>query len=202
MKTVRDYACILLGSVLYALGTVLFIFPQRLLLGGTSGISVILESLLPFSPGTILMILNFSLIVLAFAVLGRTMAVKTLVGSVLTTVGVGVFERWFALETPLIGNVYLSAVVGAVVIALAGAIVFYVGSSSGGTDIVALIVRKFSDIRIGRALLITDALIVLVGGALSGITVLAASFVGLLIKTFGIDLCIGVFAKRRTTHAE
>ena len=206
MKVFREYACILLGSVLYALGTVLFIFPQRLLLGGTSGISVILERLLPFSPGTILMVINFLLIFLAFAVLGRSMATKTLVGSVLTTVSIGIFEKLCATDRPLIGNVYLSAAVGAAVIALAGALMFYVDSSSGGTDIVALIVKKFSNIRIGRALLITDVLIVLVGGVLSGAAVLVSSFAGLLIKTLGIDLCIGMFSKwfpkRRGTRAE
>ena len=63
-------------------------------------------------------------------------------------------------------------------------------SSSGGTDIIALIVKKFSGIKIGKALLMTDVLIVLVGGALSGITVLISSSVGLLIKALGIDLVI------------
>ena len=70
---------------------------------------------------------------------------------------------------------------------------FYVDSSSGGTDIIALIVRKFTAIDIGKALLITDVLIVVVGGILSGWTIAISSFVGLLVKTLGIDaviLCI------------
>ena len=73
---------------------------------------------------------------------------------------------------------------------------FYVDSSSGGTDIIALIVKKFSGIKIGKALLMTDVLIVLVGGALSGITVLISSSVGLLIKALGIDLVIFLIKKR------
>ena len=74
---------------------------------------------------------------------------------------------------------------------------FYVDSSSGGTDIIALIVKKFSGIKIGKALLMTDVLIVLVGGALSGITVLISSSVGLLIKALGIDLVIWFIKKTR-----
>ena len=70
-------------------------------------------------------------------------------------------------------------------------------SSSGGTDIIALIVKKFSGIKIGKALLMTDVLIVLVGGALSGITVLISSSVGLLIKALGIDLVILFIKKTR-----
>lgn len=190
---IRDYLLILFGSVLYAIGTVMFIFPHSLLLGGTSGISVILESFLPFSPGTILIAINFSLIVAAFIVLGKSMATKTLAGSVLTTVSVGVFEKLFSFEHPIIENLYASAVVGAIVIAVAGGIMFYVDSSSGGTDVIALIIKKFSHINIGKALLVTDILIVVVGGILSGITVLVSSFLGLLIKTFGIDFVIFCF---------
>ena len=72
---------------------------------------------------------------------------------------------------------------------------FYVDSSSGGTDIIALIVKKFSNIKIGKALLITDVLIVLVGGVLSGLTIFLSSFLGLLIKTLGIDLVISIISK-------
>lgn len=59
INIVKEYLLILLGSVLYAASTVLFIFPNTLLLGGISGISVILEAFLPFSPGIILMVINF-----------------------------------------------------------------------------------------------------------------------------------------------
>ena len=197
-KTVLiELLCIFLGSVLYAISTVMFIFPQRLLLGGTSGISVIMEAFLPFSPGAILVVINFVLIFLAFVLLGKDMAVKTLIGSVLTTVFVGVFEKIFSLQEPIISNPYLSAIVGATVIALASGSMFYVDSSSGGTDIVALIVRKYSNIDIGKALLITDVLIVLVGGIISGLTLLISSVIGLLIKTFGIDFVISIIKKAK-----
>ncbi len=194
---ISEYFLIVIGSALYAVSTVLFIFPNGLLLGGTSGVSVILESFLPFSPGTILMVINFLLIVLAFAVLGKTMATKTLVGSVCTTLFVGLFEKCLSFETAVIANEYVCALVGAAIIAIASGIMFYVDSSSGGTDIVALIIKKFSDIRIGKALLITDILIVLVGGALSGLSLLISSFLGLLIKTFGIDFVISIIKKAR-----
>ena len=191
----KEYSVILLGSVLYALGTVLFIFPNKLLLGGTSGISVVLTSVLPFSPGIILTVINMLLIFLAFAVLGKGMAIKTLVGSVLTTVMIGIIEKPLTFDAPLISDFYISALVGASVIAIASGLMFYVDSSSGGTDIIALIVQKFSSLRIGKALLLTDILIVIVGGALSGIAVLLSSFLGLLVKTLGIDLVIRIIKK-------
>lgn len=195
-KIIRDYSLITVGSVLYALSTVLFIFPHLLLLGGTSGISVILEAFLKFSPGSILMVINFSLIVLAFVILGKDMAVKTLIGSTLTTVFIGFFEKLLSFESPVIQSALLSAVIGAIIIACASGIMFYVDSSSGGTDIIALIVKKYSSFDIGKSLLITDVLIVIVGGLLSGFYIFICSFLGLLIKTFGIDLVILLIKKR------
>ncbi|MBQ3140685.1 MAG: YitT family protein [Clostridia bacterium] len=192
---------IVLGSVLYALGTVLFVFPGSLIFGGTSGVSVILEFFLDFSPGTILTVINTLLLVAAFAVLGKGMALKTLAGSVLTTLFVAVFERLFALREPLLTNPFLCAAVGAVIIAIASGVMFYVDSSSGGTDIIALIIRKFSDVNIGKALLLADVLIVVVGGYLSGLTVFLSSVLGLLIKTFGIDLVLGIIKRTVSRNA-
>ena len=195
-----SYLLILGGSILYAISTIVFIFPNGLLLGGTSGISVILTAFLPFSPSIILMIINFALIVLAFAVLGKGMAIKTLIGSVLTTVFIGLFENLLPFQQALISNPYISALIGATIIAIASGIMFFVDSSSGGTDIIALIVKKFSGIHIGKALLITDILIVLVGGFLSGITILISSSLGLLVKTFGIDFVIWIIKKLKTNE--
>jgi uncharacterized membrane-anchored protein YitT (DUF2179 family) len=72
---------------------------------------------------------------------------------------------------------------------------FYVDSSSGGTDIIALIIRKYSKVDIGKALLLTDVLIVIIGGIMSGWTIALASFIGLLIKTLGIDVVIKIIKK-------
>lgn len=196
-RIVTDYLLILLGALLYAVSTVLFIFPHKLLLGGTSGISVILEAYLPFSPGVILLMINTGLIVAAFFVLGKQMAVRTLVGSVLTTVMITAAEQLFPLTGPIIALPWLSALVGAAIIAVASGVMFYVDSSSGGTDVVALIVRKFSSIDIGKALLLTDVLIVIVGGILSGWIWGLSSFAGLLVKTLGIDFVIGLIKKGR-----
>ena len=194
-KAFFEYLLILIGSAIYALSTVIFIFPHSLLLGGTSGVSVILNSFISFSPGKILVAINILLIILAFIFLGKSMAIKTLVGSLLTTVFVGVFEELFAFSEPLVGSMLLSSVIGASLIALASGIMFYVDSSSGGTDIIALIIKKFSSLQIGKALLVTDVLIVIVGGALSGFGLFLCSFVGFLIKTLGIDAIISVIKK-------
>ncbi len=196
-RVVIDYLLILLGAFLYTVSTVLFIFPHKLLLGGTSGISVILEAYLPFSPGVILLMINTGLIIAAFLVLGKQMAVRTLVGSVVTTCMITAAEQILQLPGPVIAVPWLSALVGAAIIAVASGVMFYVDSSSGGTDIVALIVRKYSAIDIGKALLLTDFLIVVVGGILSGWTIGLSSMAGLLVKTLGIDFVISLIKRGR-----
>ncbi len=188
---------IAVGSFLYGIGTSAFIYPHRLLLGGTTGISVILNAFMPFSPATILTALNYGLLFLALVILGKEAFLKNLLGSVLTTTSIAYFAGVFTEEDPPLDSLLGSAVIGAAIIALASALMFYVGASSGGTDIVALIVKKFvPNIHVGRALLLTDFLIVLVGGLLSGLAIGLCSLLGLIIKTGGIDLIIAWINKR------
>lgn len=195
-KTLKEYTVILLASILYAFSTHFFIFPFGIFLGGTSGISVILNHAIPFSPGSILMIINILLLILAFVLLGKDMAIKTFAGSLATTVAIGGLEILFPSPTPIISSIYLSSIVGALLICVASAALFYVRSSSGGTDIAALILSKYTKMHIGKALLCTDILIVIVGGIISGLSIAAASVIGLLIKTLGIDWITDLIEKR------
>jgi uncharacterized membrane-anchored protein YitT (DUF2179 family) len=190
-KTVKESLIIVIGSMLYAIATVLFIFPHSIVLGGTSGVAVLLNKLFPaLSPGTYSVAMNSLLIVLAFFVLVKTMATKTFVGSLFTTFFIGMAEKVFGQDIMLVSNICISSVIGGAVIAFASAIMFYVDSSSGGTDIVALIVRKYFTIDIGKALLITDCIILVAGGVMYGTVIFISSLIGLLIKTLGIDFII------------
>lgn len=194
-KILADYSLITLGAFLYAVGTVLFIFPAGLLLGGTGGISVILERWLPFSPGAIMAVINVILVALAYLFLGKEMAFKTVVGSLLTALFISGGELVMSLEDSVISNHYISAPIGAAIVAIASAILFFVDSNSGGTDIVALIVKKYVKVNIGTALLITDFIIVVVGGILAGWEIGIASLIGFIVKIMGIDLVIYLIRK-------
>ena len=112
----KEYALILLGAILYGLSTILFVFPHKLLLGGTSGIAVILADLLPLTAGEVSVTLNITLIVVAFFVLGKGMAIKTFFGSLFTTIAIGLFEKILPVKEPPIANIYLSALAGAAVL--------------------------------------------------------------------------------------
>jgi uncharacterized membrane-anchored protein YitT (DUF2179 family) len=192
---IRDYLLILVYSLLYALSTLLFVFPHSLLLGGTSGISVILESVTRLTPGSMLMAINTALIAVAFFLLGKEMGTKTLIGSLATSTFIGLLEPLLTFENAVIPNLFVSAAVGAGLIAVASSGLFYIKSSSGGTDVLALILRKYTGFQTGRALLITDILIVIVGGLLADQTLFLSSLMGLLVKTTGIDMMTSVMHK-------
>jgi len=192
---VSEYLLIIIYSLLYAVSTLLFVFPHSLLLGGTSGISVILESVTHMTPGSMLMVINTALIAAAYFLLGKEMGTKTLVGSLATSTFIGVLEPLLTFEHAVIPNLFLSAAVGAGLIAIASSGLFYIRSSSGGTDVLALILKKYTGIQTGRALLITDILIVIVGGLLADKVLFLSSLLGLLIKTTGIDVMTSVIQK-------
>ncbi len=189
-QEVFKYLFIITGSFLYGVGTSIFIYPHSLLLGGTTGISVILNAFLPFPPEDILTVLNYALLFLALIVLGKIAFMRNVVGAVLTTISISSIAKIFTDRDPVAGNPLLSVIIGAALVALASALMFYVGASSGGTDIIALIVRKYIPIHVGRALLLTDFLIVVIGGILSGPVIGLCSVLGLIIKTTGIDAII------------
>ena len=135
-------------------------------------------------------------------ILGKQLAGRTLIGTLITTFAISILDAVAPLSGPVIGNVYASAFVGAGLIAVASGVLFYEKASSGGTDIIALILKKYSDMDIGKALLITDVLIVIVGGVMSGLTLAVSSSIGLLVKTLGIDLVIAQIRKNHYKNEE
>ena len=181
---------IVAGSLFYGIGTSIFIYPHSLLLGGTTGISVILNAFMPYPPEDILSVMNYALLLLALIVLGKVAFAKNVFGAVLTTISISSIAKVFADRDPVAENPLISVIIGASFVALASALMFYVGASSGGTDIIALVIRKYIPIHVGRALLLTDFLIVVIGGILSGPVIGLCSFLGLIIKTSGIDAII------------
>ena len=188
---------ICIGSLIYGFATNYFIFPHDVVLGGTSGLAVILNHIFAFSSGKWSVVLNVFIIILGLLTLGKEMAVRTLLGSIMTTVAIGAFDALPHPSKAWIENSIFSTILGCLLIALASGILFYVKSSSGGTDTIALIVQKYSSLHIGRCLFLTDVIIVVLGCIWSESTIIIASILGFLIKVFGIDFVVGRINKMR-----
>lgn len=190
---IRDYAIITLGSILYAAALCFYVYPRSFTFGGTSGLSVLLAAVLPLPASVMTVILNTVLMVLALLLLGRQFAIRTLVGSVLTTYSIAWIDLLpFAdrMQTPWIWSDLVLAVFW---IALGTALLFSVNASSGGTDIVAVIITsKKPSLPVGRALFVSDILIVAGAFVLFGIETGICSVVGLILKALFVDAFMAI----------
>lgn len=188
-KSLLTYLLITVCSVLYGAGVSLFIFPAGIVLGGTGGISVIICRCVPVSAGAVSTVLNGALIIVGFLVLGREMGVRTLWGAATTALFIYIIEIAFEGIMPLTLGPVASAVAGGTIIASATGLLFALGSSSGGTDVIALIVNKKLGASVGGGLLIADVITVTVGGILDG-RIAFASAIGFVIKFVGADFVV------------
>ena len=177
-------------AVLIAAGNHFFRFPNHFTFGGVSGISIILQYYIPLSTATINFILNNLLLVVGFLVLGKGFGVKTAYVSFTLSVFISILEKVLPLEHPLTDQPILELCYGIALPGIASALLFYVGASSGGTDIIAMILRKFTSINIGRALFFADATVVGISFFTFGIQVGLYSALGLVVKSFLIDSVI------------
>lgn len=159
---VKDYLTIFLGTFMYALGGVTqFIMPHKFVMGGLTGVGVLINYAFGGVPVSIMvLVMNAVLLLIAFRVLGSEFLVKTIVGVASLTFFIGMFEslQWQPIMTsePLMAGLIGSIVAGAGGVGL----VMSVNGSSGGTDIIVLVINKYRHITPGRTMLLVDLAIV------------------------------------------
>ena len=171
------------GLVLLAAGIHFFKSPNNFAMGGTSGISIIAATLLPhMDVGTFMFIINGVLIVLGLVFLGRAVIGATLYSSVALSFYVWVLERAVPMARPFTDDTFLELCYAVILPAAGSAIIFNIGASSGGTDIIAMILSKYTSLEIGKALLVSDFCIALFAGGLYGVRTGLYCVLGLLAK--------------------
>ena len=145
-----------LGIVLLSVGVYFFKIPNGFSTGGVTGVGTILGALTPISSGIWIWILNIALLVIGFAVFGRKTGFKTVYCSMMYSALIYLFEDFAPLRSPLSDQPLLELVYAMLLTSIGSAMIFNAGASSGGTDIVALILKKYSGIDVGKALLCVD----------------------------------------------
>lgn len=179
------------GTVLVAIGLYYFKMPNHFSTGGVSGISIILGALIPgLSTGTINFLINMLLLLLGFLVFGRGFGVKTAYASTLMSSIVWVLERVQPMDAPFTDEPLLELFFAVGLPAVGSAILFNIGASTGGTDIIAMIVKKYSSVDIGKALFISDCFIVITACIVFGMQTGLFSIMGLVLKTQVVDMVI------------
>lgn len=153
-----DVLAMLFGSALVAAGLVLFTIPNNIAPGGVSGLATALAHITPMRVGLWTLLLNVPLIALAWWKLGLRPLGKTIVTTLLLSLLIDVFS---AVLPPYTNNVLLSAVLGGVLCGAGMGMIFVRGATTGGTDLISLLLsRVFPNISVGSLLLAVDTLVV------------------------------------------
>ncbi|SDB05714.1 Uncharacterized membrane-anchored protein YitT, contains DUF161 and DUF2179 domains [Pseudobutyrivibrio sp. YE44] len=186
-QDIYEYIMFTIASVVMVVGIYFFKFPNHFSFGGVSGLSIVLAALLPHTPGYINLIINMFLLLLGFIVFGKEFGVKTTYITLLVSFGPSICERFWPMEGPLTTEPVLELMFAIALPAFASAIFFNLGASSGGTDIVAMILKKYTKVDIGTALFMSDIMIVASACLVFNVQTGLFSLVGLLAKSLVVD---------------
>lgn len=183
----KDYAILTIATVILDIGVYVFKFPNNFSFGGVTGVAIILGKVGSLSPATYNLIINMVILVFGFIFLGTSFGIKTVYVSVLNSLLLSLFETVFPMSAPLTDQPMLELIFAIILPAFSAAILFNVGASGGGTDIVAMIIKKYSHINIGTALFIVDLVITICTCFVFDVKTGLFSFTGLLAKSLVID---------------
>lgn len=207
-QTAVEFFLLTLGAALVSVGVYFFKFPNHFSMGGVSGLSVLLGAAFPvLSPGAFNSIVNTLFLVLGFLFLNKSFGLKTVYCSLVYSGLIQILEWLCPLSVPLTTNRMLEAFFAVLLPALGAGILFNLNASTGGTDIAAMILKRFSGMDVGRALLCSDVLIAAAALFLFDIETGLFSLLGLALKSVLVDGVIESMNRRKmlniiTSHPE
>lgn len=188
LNKIRYWAMLNVGILMMAVGIYFFKATNNFATGGVSGLSVILTKLLPYlSQATYMLIVNVLLLLIGIIVLGRKCGLLTIFSSVMLSAETWLFERFIPLDAPLTEYPLLELVYAVMLTGVGSAIVFKCHASTGGTDIVALILKKYTHLNVGQALLVSDFVIAASTFFVYDVKTGLFSLLGLFAKVFVVD---------------
>lgn len=162
-KWFTNYTLILIGTFLVSLGYVYFITPYKIIPGGIYGISIVLHHIFGLPVGLTALAFNIPLTIIGTRVLGPRFGTKTVVGFVLTSVFVDVLS-YFSEFKPLVdSDPLLSSIFGGALVGAGVGLIFKSKATSGGSDVIAMIIARYTKLPLGQLMMGVDSVIVLVG---------------------------------------
>ena len=190
---IKELIEFIIGCFLVALAFNLFMSPNNLVAGGVSGFSLILKHFFGLNPSTIISVANVFLIILSFLVLGKEKTKATILGSILFPIFVSLTEHLSTYISFKESEMILIAVFGGVLQGIGAGLIFRAGYSTGGTDILNMIVSKIFKISLGNSMFFTDGTIILIGAFVFGFNHLMYSLIILyLISTLTDKVVLGI----------
>jgi len=184
-ETVYDYIGITIGSILTAMGLVMFLVPNKIAAGGVSGIATVLFYIFNWPVGLTMLAINVPLFLVGIRVLGVTFGIRTLYGILTLSLATDYLSPY--LKT-LTHDPLLAAIYGGVFSGVGLGIVFKFKATTGGTDLVARLLNYYFGFSIGKGLLIIDFLVITFAGVVFSAELALYALIGLFITSKAIDL--------------
>ena len=182
------------GSIfIMAIGIYFFKFANNFSFGGITGLAVLIARTGLISASDFSFVMNILLLIVGLFVLGKEFALKTAYSTILLSVLLSLLERIFPMTKPLTDQPMLELCFAIALPAFASAVLFNIGSSSGGTDIIAAIFRKYTDVNIGRALLYSDIAFAAASFIMFDVKTGLYSLLGLAVRSLMVDNFIESF---------
>ena len=195
----KEILLLTLGTALVAVGVYFFKFPNNFSTGGVTGIAVIVSAFFPeVSASTFASVINLGFLLLGFLVLNRGFGLRTVYCSLLFSGLLSLLDRLVPLAGPLTDQKLLELFFAVILPAIGSAILFNLEGSTGGTDILAMILRKFTSLDIGRALLCCDVLIAASTLVVYDIETGLFSLLGLTLKSVLVDTVIESLNRKKS----
>ncbi len=180
-----DYIGVAAGSALVALALDWFLVPNKIAAGGVSGFATVLHYVFGWPVGVVMLAVNAPLFVLSIRYVGLRFGVKTIFGTVVTSVLVDVLAPFLS---PLTRDPVLAAIYGGVLAGIGIGVTFRYGGSTGGTDMAARLLHRFTGISVGRSLLIFDGFVILLAGIVFNPELALYAFLSVFVTSKAIDV--------------
>lgn len=186
-RSVWEYGMITFSILIMVVGVYFFKFPNHFAFGGVTGFSTVVSEMTKWSASQFTFIANMVLLVMGFVFLGRSFGIRTVYASILMSVALSALEKLVPLKGPLTTEPLLELVFAVFLPAVGSAILFNIGASSGGTDIIAMVLKKYTSFNIGTVLLFVDLFSVVMSFFIFGPATGLFSSLGLMAKSLMID---------------
>ncbi|TFZ39697.1 YitT family protein [Soehngenia longivitae] len=190
----KRFVYINIGLLIMTVGLYFFLMPSNLAVGGATGLAMILNYLIPSIPmGIILAALNVILFIVAFVAIGKDFGGYTIYSSFAFSAMIAIFEYIIPMKAPFTDDLFINLIFGILISGVGMGIVFNEDASTGGTDIIAKIINKYTGVAMGKSLLISDFLIVIFASFVYGARLGMYALLGIVINSFVIDKIISGF---------
>ena len=193
---VVEYFFVILGAAVIALGFNLFLFPNQIASGGVSGISTIINGLFGWNAGLVQYALSIPLFISGVLILGKSFGFKSLLGTLALPFFIIITENLEAATMePLLGAIFGGIVVGSGI-----GLVFKGKASTGGTDLLAQIITKYTGLTLGTSVLLIDGLIALSAAIVFDLEKGLYAIIGLYVTTKTVDIIQMGFSQSKMVY--